>query len=296
MEKMKSLLLFLPLVRCDVLWSGFFDANFTVDHFDECTLPSISPSHLLRTLYSRLPGSWSNQIPPYQWYIHGSQPTSHYLGLSSNFKNPADKADAQGIRITIVLPPSIIPFQSIFTDGTKDGTSSWNGQPMMRSELIPQTTANMGQGHLYYHFSLSTSKTNAPNPSFEHQIAFFESHFTELKYGRLSGATGDDNTLRWMVSGQTKWSTPLVAGTWYNFAYDIDFGAGTVGLWASTGSEALAKVVENVGASTSTNSQDWHVGELRLDNGGTSAAAEDWFWSGVYVESGSVTTDVAGPV
>ncbi|RHZ73138.1 hypothetical protein CDV55_108835 [Aspergillus turcosus] len=259
MEKMKSWLLFLPLVRCDVLWSGFFDVNFTVDHFDKW--------------------SWSNQIPPYQWYIHGSQPTPHYLGLSPDFKNPASKADAQGIRITI------------------DGTSSWNAQTMMRSEIIPQVTGNvnLGQGHLYYHFSVSTREINAPDPSLEHQIAFFENHFTELKYGRLSG-TEPDNTLRWMVGGVTKWETPLVAGTWYNFAYDIDFGAKTVGLWASTGAEALKKVVENVGANTFTDSKDWHVGELRLDNSNPGKArAEDWFWSGVYVESGRVTTDVAGP-
>ncbi|EAW14401.1 glycoside hydrolase family 131 protein [Aspergillus clavatus NRRL 1] len=258
MDKMKSLLFFLPLVRCEVLWNGFFDENFTVAHFDKW--------------------SWSNQIPPYQWYIHGSQPTSHYLGLSADFKNPAATSDAQGIRITI------------------DDTSSWNGQTMMRSEIIPQTTANLGKGHLFYHFSLSTRETNAPSPGFEHQIAFFESHFTELKYGRLSGATEDDNTLRWMVGGQTHWSTPLAAGTWYNFAYDIDFDAGTVGLWVSEGAAPLARAVENVPAATSTNSQDWHVGELRLDNGGASGPAEDWFWSGVYVESGEVTTGVAGPV
>lgn len=97
-----------------------------------------------------------------------------------------------------------------------------------------------------------------------------------------------------MVSGQTKWATQLVPGTWYNFAYDIDFDAKTVGLWASTGAEALKKVVENIGANTFTDSQDWHVGELRLDNG-ANAPAEDWFWSGVYIESGKVTTDVAGP-
>lgn len=36
---MKSWLVFLPLVRCDVIWNGFFDANFTVDHFDQCTPP-----------------------------------------------------------------------------------------------------------------------------------------------------------------------------------------------------------------------------------------------------------------
>lgn len=58
---------------------------------------------------------------------------------------------------------------------------------MMRSEIIPQKAAgvNLGQGHLYYHFSVSTLATNAPDPSLEHQIAFFEvpppfSHSTQL--------------------------------------------------------------------------------------------------------------------
>jgi hypothetical protein len=45
---------------------------------------------------------------------------------------------------------------------------------MMRSELIPQTKEDLGSGHLFYHFSLSTNETNAPSPKFEHQIAFFE--------------------------------------------------------------------------------------------------------------------------
>lgn len=45
---------------------------------------------------------------------------------------------------------------------------------MARTEVIPQTKANLGEGHLFYHFSLSTSATNAPNPNYEHQIAFFE--------------------------------------------------------------------------------------------------------------------------
>lgn len=47
-------------------------------------------------------GSWSNQIGSWQWYIHGSGKTSEYLGLSPDFKNPADTSDAQGVRITIV--------------------------------------------------------------------------------------------------------------------------------------------------------------------------------------------------
>ncbi|KAJ5521079.1 hypothetical protein N7463_001532 [Penicillium fimorum] len=278
---MRSLawLVSLPMVAeaGEVLWSGFFDASATVADFDEW--------------------SWSNQVGAWQWYIHGSAPTEEYLGLSPDHKNPAGTSDEQGIRITI------------------DGTSFWNGQTMERSEIIPQTKADLGSGHLFYHFSLKTEDTNAPNPGFEHQIGFFEvslprskplnkatsnkclhqSHFTELKYGAVSGTSGDDNTLRWCVGGVSHWETDLEAGTWYNFAYDIDFDAKTVGLWASNGADDLAEVVPAVSASTSTNSADWHVGELRLDNGGSDAAAEDWFWSGIFVEKAPITPGIAGP-
>jgi len=49
---------------------------------------------------------------------------------------------------------------------------------------------------------------------------FFESHFTELKYG----VGPDGNKLVWMIGGQEKWSTTFTANTWFNFAYDIDVG------------------------------------------------------------------------
>ncbi|KAK6819125.1 hypothetical protein RU639_008313 [Aspergillus parasiticus] len=251
---MQSLIALLALpastLAGSVLWSGISDSSLTVDDIDKW--------------------SWSNQVGAWQWYIHGSGKTSEYLGISPKFKNPA-AADAQGLRITI------------------DGTSFWNGQTMERSELIPQTKADLGSGHLYYHFSLSTKETNAPNPSFEHQIAFFESHFTELKYG-ASGSS--DNTLSWNADGKSHWSVQLEAGTWYNFAYDIDFDSQKVGLWASNGSEPLTQVVEPVSASTSTNSADWHVGQLRLPGSESDDAAEDWFWSGVYIEEGPITTEV----
>ncbi|RAH46163.1 glycoside hydrolase family 131 protein [Aspergillus brunneoviolaceus CBS 621.78] len=239
-----------------VLWSGIFNSSATVEDFDDW--------------------SWSNQIEPWQWYIHGTGNTSDYLGLSTDFKNPADTSDAQGLRISI------------------DGTSYWEGQTMERSELIPQTKADLGSGHLYYHFSLSTKTTNAPDGSLEHQIAFFESHFTELQYGLASGASGSsDNTLRWNAGGNTHWSVQLEAGNWYNFAYDIDFDAQTVGLWASNGSDPLTEVVSPVSASASSNSADWHVGELRLPGSGSSNdAAEDWFWSGVYVEEAPITKEI----
>ncbi|KKK17678.1 hypothetical protein P175DRAFT_0460212 [Aspergillus ochraceoroseus IBT 24754] len=248
---MKSILFSLPLASAGtVLWSGLFNETFTVDDFDDW--------------------SWSNQIEPYQWYIHGSNTTSHYLGLSPDFKNPNStlEHETQGIRITI------------------DDTSSWNGQPMMRSELIPQTSKDLGSGKLFYHFSLQTREENFPTADLEHQIAFFESHFTELKYGGASAGS-----LAWFAGGAAHWSTTLEAGTWYNFAYAIDFGARTVGLYASLGADALQEVVAPVSASTSTNSADWHVGELRLDNG-PHGPAEDWYWSGVYVESGAITTEV----
>jgi len=156
---------------------------------------------------------------------------------------------------------------------------------MERTELIPQTTANLGTGNLSYHFSISHPATNLPDSTLEHQICFFESHFTELKYGVGANPTH----LTWMVTGVGQWDTLFTPGTWFNFAYDIDFSAGTVGLWASTGSSPLVKVVQNVAASTSTNSEDWHLGVLRLINGGT---PEDWYFSGVYIESGPITTSV----
>jgi hypothetical protein len=69
----------------------------------------------------------------------------------------------------------------------------------------------------YYHFSIKHEATNPPGTS-EHQIMFFESHFTELKVGIGS----DKSALNWCIGGTSKWSTPFTAGTWYNFAYDIN--------------------------------------------------------------------------
>ncbi|KAJ7134688.1 hypothetical protein C8R44DRAFT_610230 [Mycena epipterygia] len=227
------------------IWSGSFNAYPTVAAFDNW--------------------SWSNEVGEYQWYIHGTQSTDNYLSLSPSFKNPADTAETNGIRMTI------------------SPNATWNSQ-MERTELIPQTTANLGTGNLFYHFSISHPTTNLPDSTLEHQICFFESHFTELKYGVSPNGTH----LTWM--GQVDhWDTPFTPGTWFNFAYDIDFSAGTVGLWASTGGNPLVKVVQNVPASTSTNSEDWHLGVLRIVNGGT---PEDWYFSGVYIENGPITTSV----
>jgi len=69
----------------------------------------------------------------------------------------------------------------------------------------------------------------------------------------------------------------------------LQFSSFTVGLWASTDSVPVTKVVQNTAASTSTNSADWHLGVLRIV---TNQTPEDWYFSGVYVENGPVTTSV----
>ncbi|KXX78310.1 Feruloyl esterase B [Madurella mycetomatis] len=222
--------------------------------------------------------SWGNQVGPYQYYIHGPSEVTAYVNLSPDYKNPADSGSRQGAKITL------------------DDTAYWNGQNMRRTELIPQTSAAINSGKVYYHFSLMRKDVNPPATTREHQIAFFESHFTELKSGWLSGAPGiSDTLLRWCVGGQTQWSTEWEADIWHNVAYEIDFGAGTVGFWHSTGSDPLTQKVAPVSASTSSNGADWHVGVLELPRSGYPDSTEDFYWSGVYIESGDLTTSVAGP-
>ncbi|CBX90954.1 hypothetical protein LEMA_P059880.1 [Plenodomus lingam JN3] len=215
--------------------------------------------------------SFSNPVGAYQYYIHGSGTVDKYVNLDATYKNPADTGSKQGVRITI------------------DETAKWNGQTMLRTELIPQTTAAINKGKVYYHFSVKTSTDNVPTATNEHQIAFFESHFTELKYG----ASGSSNTkLQWHVGGVSKWDVELVADEWHNVAYEIDFDAGSVTFWHSTGSAPLTKTAGPFDASTQSNGADWHLGVLRLPGSNDAPGAEDWFFSGVYVESGGLTTSV----
>ncbi|CZR59895.1 related to endoglucanase c [Phialocephala subalpina] len=222
--------------------------------------------------------SWSNQVGPYQYYIHGPSAVTSYINLSPSYKNPADSGSIQGAKFTL------------------DNTSYWNGQTMRRTELIPQTTAAINSGKVWYHFSIMRSATNPPSIYREHQICFFESHFTELKSGWISGESGaSDPLLRWDISGTTYWSTNWDAGVWHNVAYEIDFSGGTVAFWHSTGSDPLTLTVPAVSVSASSNGADWHLGVLELPVSGQADATEDFYFSGVYIESGSLTTSVAGP-
>ncbi|KAF2822563.1 hypothetical protein CC86DRAFT_373042 [Ophiobolus disseminans] len=215
--------------------------------------------------------SFSNPVGAYQYYIHGPGTVDKYVNLDASYKNPADTSSKQGVKITI------------------DETAKWNGQSMLRTELIPQTTAAINKGKMYYHFSIKTSAENAPMTANEHQVAFFESHFTELKYGGSAG-----NKLQWHVGGVSKWEVELVADEWHNVAYEIDFDAGSVTFWHSTGSSALTKTAGPLTASTSSNGADWHLGVLRLPGNSDAAGAEDWYFSGVYIESGELSTAIGG--
>ncbi|OAL43471.1 hypothetical protein IQ07DRAFT_524204 [Pyrenochaeta sp. DS3sAY3a] len=215
--------------------------------------------------------SFSNPVGAYQYYIHGAGAVDKYVNLAASYKNPADTGSKQGVKITI------------------DETARWNGQSMLRTELIPQTSAAINKGTVYYHFSIKTSSENVPTATNEHQVAFFESHFTELKYG----GQGSSNTkLQWHVGGVSKWDVELVADEWHNVAYEINFDAGSVTFWHSTGSSPLTKTAGPFTASTSSNGADWHLGVLRLPGSNDGPGAEDWFFSGVYIEDGTITTSV----
>jgi len=222
--------------------------------------------------------SWSDEVGPYQYYIHGSENVTSYVNLNPSYKNPADSGSAQGVKITL------------------DSTSYWSGQTMRRTELIPQTTAAINSGSVYYHFSIMHSSTNAPSLFKEHQICFFESHFTEMKAGWISGEAGtSDPMLRWDVNSVTQWNTTFDAGVWHNVAYEINFSSGSVAFWHSTGSNDLTLTFPAVSVSASSNGEDWHLGVLELPRDGYPDTNEDLYFSGVYVESGSLTTSVAGP-
>ena len=48
-------------------------------------------------------------------------------------------------------------------------------------------------------------------------------------------------------------------------------------------------------ASASSNGQDWHLGVLELPRSGYPDQDEDFYFSGVYIESGPITTAIGGP-
>jgi hypothetical protein len=93
---------------------------------------------------------------------------------------------------------------------------------MHRTELILQRTAAINKGTVFYHFNLMQNNTNSPSIYRKHQIYFFESHYTELKSGWISGESGTSDPLSiWDIGGTTKWSTNWTDVVWHNVAYEI---------------------------------------------------------------------------
>jgi hypothetical protein len=86
---------------------------------------------------------------------------------------------------------------------------------------------------------------------------------------------------------------PAAPRSWLNFALAVDYAAGTVELWSSSGAAPLAKVVPATKADVSKS--DWHVGVLRLplDDGTQLATTSGLYYSLVWIEKGRVTAQVA---
>lgn len=129
----------------------------------------------------------------------------------------------------------------------------------------------------------------------EYQIVFFESYFIEFKFGWFLGVFGIlDILFRWCVGGQIQWSVEWVVDVWYNVVYEIDFVVGIVGFWYFIGSDFLIRKVVFVKISISFNGVDWYVGVLEFLRSGYFDFNEDFYWFGVYIESGSLIILVVG--
>ncbi|KAJ3488482.1 hypothetical protein NLI96_g2834 [Meripilus lineatus] len=275
-----------------VLWDGRFNDYSTATDFNKW--------------------SWSSQVGTYQTYIYGNlhgESASSWLTLGSQFKNPSTTAEKQGVKVKI------------------NSTSTWNGGPMLRTELLPQTTQSLS-GHLYFHVSLQIPTVNPPvhllriqplgtacdlqtlhtntksssgkvntisllsrvhTECMTHPIrsSYLQGHYADIKYGQLSGQNGVADTLQVITGGKAIWSVTPVKGTWYNFILETGSPGG---LWVSTGSSALQKVY--TGSLNGNGGTDWHIGALRLPlNGVTQQITEtDIYYSGVYVENSGPTT------
>jgi hypothetical protein len=109
---------------------------------------------------------------------------SEYLSTSDNYKNPAAGVSELELKLTI------------------DDNSVWNSDNMLRTEFIPQTTAAINSGTVYYHFSIQHCTKNPLSANEEHCLLLVrlpshmsrnysnciisESYFTEMKFGWIS--------------------------------------------------------------------------------------------------------------
>jgi len=207
--------------------------------------------------------SWSNRVGEWETYIHGPQVASDWIQLSSSYKNPGDMAAKQGARIQI------------------NGSAVWNGQTMLRTEIIPEGFGNNQEvGVLYYQWSMKQTTQNQLKSQNEHQLVFFEAHFADIKYGGPGGAK-----IYFYVNGGNPilWSSDFTADTWFNFALQVDYNSKKVALYHSLNSNNLTQIIAPVSASVSQS--DWHVGNLRLPYNGNQDPQNEWlFYSTITIQ------------
>ncbi|RDI79762.1 hypothetical protein Vi05172_g10334 [Venturia inaequalis] len=262
-----------------VLWDGRFDLSTDATY----------KSSFASKVYSALT-TWSFssevQVGPYEYYIPAANsataPISNLIQLSPAFKHPADKSSGQGVKISLAQ---------------KAGTNyQW------RTELIPHTfdagyskKGMINQGLVFYHFSMMRKDVNPPSKTQDHQMCYFENgHFVEMRYGLLAGSQSTEGSLlHAFIDGKSRWNSTWEADVWHNIAYEIDFSKNTVGFWHSTGNDPLVQIQAPIKASTSSNGRDFHLGGLKLPATGT--GQEDWYFSGVYIESSPITKELSGP-
>ncbi|CAG8982491.1 hypothetical protein HYALB_00002271 [Hymenoscyphus albidus] len=259
------LAVFLNLVASKVLWDGRFNNVTLVTDLE-------------------LPDS------PYEYISHGWRSIESYIDLDPIFKNQADQKSARGVRFTLDL----------FSFYANDSITS---KEERRTDLVPQNHVPIAiggeVGKVFYHFSLARERERAPAIERTTQMAFFESHFTEMTYGYKEGAEDSAaSLLRWDVEGTTMWDTTFEAREWHNIAYEVDYDEGTVGFWHSTGADDLVLRVKPVLVNKGVipTRRNWHLGlrELTRENYNVYNTTMVYY-SGIYIENGTLTTTVSGP-
>ncbi|KAJ3028636.1 hypothetical protein HDV00_010112 [Rhizophlyctis rosea] len=226
-----------------------------------------------------------NSNTVYQTYIHGNQKSmSDYITLSTNYKNPADSKEEQGMAVQV------------------DQTSSWldSQTTFRRTEVIPAQPdlASQSSGSVwFYHVSFHADSQYPWSTTKEHQFFFHErdSDYTQnfgMRYGSDAGSNiqfyTEDNSGNRVTQYTFAWNP----STWYNLVFKIDFGSKVVTLYQSTGSDPVKQVasatVPRLGAGW------WHMGQLRFVDANPSAFTERIWLSSVQVTKDTMDSWLSG--
>ncbi|KAK8153064.1 hypothetical protein IWX90DRAFT_490477 [Phyllosticta citrichinensis] len=220
----------------------------------------------------------------YKWFIKGSESTDKYVELSDKYKNQADTECQQGAKLTV------------------DSTSKFENRDSLRTELVAQQKPQekrspLNKGKVAHHFSFKHGKENSPDTTLEHQLCYFDSGLTEMKYGcgmEEKSDCGSGNKMKWHVEGESKWEEELKEEEWHNCVYEIDYDKKEVSLWHSKEGEVMEMVSgPHKCNKCESNGKDWHVGvNVQPREGKTldQGKKEEWYVSGCYVEEGGEFT------